>query len=121
MRWLAPSRLLLLVLALSVGCASDDDEKAAAAEAVQLARTSAEWVRKPPDAGVDAGLPTCCSIDPRPPTTCGCVRIGGRTPADGVCPERCGVNPGDGILVMSSGCFLNEIPSNSVCEAPDGG
>ena len=111
MWWLAPSRLLLLVLALSlgVGCASDDGDDTPDATA------------GPPDAALDAGLPTCCSIDPRPPPTCGCVRIGGRTPAAGVCPERCGVNPGEGILVMSSGCFLNEIPSNSVCEAPDGG
>ena len=101
---------LFWALALGPGCASDDDGD-----------TTPDATLRVPDAALDAGLPTCCNIDPRAPTACGCVRIGGRTPADGVCPERCGVNPGDGVLVMSDGCFLNEIPSNSVCEAPDGG
>lgn len=76
----------------------------------------------PPDAAVDAGLARCCPLDPTPDGTCGCVRIGGPTPPDGVCPERCSVNQADlQIQGLGAECLYYDIPANSVCEVPDGG
>jgi len=69
------------------------------------------------DAAADASVDLCCPVQFSPPTRCGCLKIGGKTPSNGMCPERCNVNQADiPAPVTEDGCFILNIPPNSVCE-----